>query len=89
MPPNEQKRLSKIEVQQGRHDEQIKDLETRAEERRAADTKLFTKLDEINVSLNKLETSTAILWYKTGAWGLVGGAIPALITIILIITGKI
>ena len=90
MPPNDKNRLTKIEVQQGRHDEKITDLEKRAEERRAADKQLFTKLDEINKSIERLEISTAILWYKTGAWGMVGGAIPAVVTIlILILTGKI
>jgi len=89
MAPNE-KRVSKIEVQQGRHDEQIKDLETRAEERRAANGEIFDKLDAINESINELRTSTAILWYKTGAWGMIGGAIPAIITlVILIMTGRL
>lgn len=79
-----------LDTQVARHDEKINDLEERARERRDADGKIFKKLDEINISLNKLQTKTEILWIRTGLIGMVGGAIPAVITlIILILTGKI
>ena len=79
-----------VETRVARHDEKIKDLENRAKERRAADEKIYLKLEEINKKLSDLKMETAVLWYKTGVWGIAGGAIPAIITlVVLIITGKI
>ena len=73
-----------------RNEVRIQALEQRATERREAEQEIFKKLDEINLNISKLNITSAVLWYKTGVIGLIGGAIPALVTlVILLITGKI
>ena len=84
-----------------RNGQRLEDLEKRAEERRQADIDIFRKLEEINRNIgdfkeeinNKigdLKTAQAITSLKMVGLGIGGGAIPAIVTLILLLlTGKI
>jgi len=73
-----------------KHGEQIEQLEKRANERREAEMKIFEKLEEINKRIGELKTAQAISSLKIVWLGIGGGAIPAIVTLILLlITGKI
>ena len=48
-----------IETVVARHDEQIKDLEQRVQERRSSEIELFNKLETINANISDLKTDFA------------------------------
>jgi len=45
-------------------------------------------IDEINITLNELRVDVAQLKVKAGIWGLVGGSIPAAITLAVLFLSK-
>ena len=47
--------------------------------------KIFVQLKELNDKMGKLQTATEVLWYKTGIWGLLGGAIPVAIGLLILL----
>jgi len=73
-----------------RHDERLDGLEKRSEERRDAEIQIFKKLEEINKRIGDLKTAQAVTALKIVMMGVGGGAIPAIVTLVLLLlTGKI
>ena len=79
-----------LEIKVAEHKERIEDLEERVQERREANKEIFTLLKEINEKITKLQINQAVNTVKIIGLGIGGGAIPAIVTLILLLlTGKI
>ncbi len=63
--------MTKIETTVARHDEKIKEMDKRIEERRKGEISLFGKLDKINENISGLKTDFAGWKGRAAVWGTV------------------